>query len=90
MAWPPAEAPRRSPPRHTDQGTHRFTFLLAAAPELPAAELDRIARQLAQPPIAFTRTEGVDRPPWGDVPPERLWTQAEKRAAGGREDAAGI
>jgi alpha-mannosidase len=90
MAWPPLEAPRRSRPRHTDQGEHRFAFLLAAEPELPVPLLDRLARQFAQPPVCFSRTEGVDRPPWGDVPPRQLWTQAEKRAAGTSDDTAAI
>ena len=33
-----------------------------------------------QPPIAFDRYAGMDRPPWGAQAPRRLFTGAEERA----------
>ncbi len=47
--------------------------------------LHTAARQQAQPPIVFDRYEGLERSPWGNSPPRRLWTAAEQRArASGR------
>jgi alpha-mannosidase len=72
MAWPPHESERRAQARHTDQGEHRFSFELMASPALAAAAVARAARQQARPPFAFTRYEGLARPPWGPVPPAKL------------------
>lgn len=79
MAWPAIPSSRRAAARHADQGVHRFTFQLHTATELREAALDGIARAQMQPPIAFSRYEGVERPTWGDAPPRKLWTEAEKR-----------
>jgi alpha-mannosidase len=70
---------------HTDQGPHVFSFVLMPGAPLDAAALATAARQLAQPPVAFDRYEGLGRPPWGAQAPRRLWTGAEQRAeAAGR------
>jgi alpha-mannosidase len=60
------------PAVHTDQGRHTFAFTLRCSGGLSDWLLHRQARQLAQPPIVFSRYEGLDRPPWGSVPPEHL------------------
>ncbi len=54
---------------HTDQGQHTFDFTLCADQNLGAKELNRMARQQAQPPVVFDRYEGLDRLPWGNSPP---------------------
>jgi hypothetical protein len=79
MAWPPLPSDRKAAVRHTDQGEHRYSFRLLTAPSLPADDLDRLARAQQQPPISFSRYEHVSRPPWGDVPPRKLWTEGERR-----------
>jgi hypothetical protein len=53
--------------------------LLPGAP-LEKTVLETAARQLAMPPIAFDRYEGMNRQPWGAQAPRRLWTGAEQRA----------
>jgi alpha-mannosidase len=59
--------------RYTDQGEHHFAFQLqAGSTRLSDSALDRAARQMAQPPIVFDRYEGLNRPPWGAVPPPHL------------------
>lgn len=65
---------------HTDQGPHRFGFLVHPGAPADAERLETAARQLAMPPVAFDRYEGLDRPPWGAQAPRRLWTGAEQRA----------
>lgn len=65
---------------HTDQGPHRFAFLLVPGAPLDAAALATAARQLVQTPVVFDRYEGLARPPWGAQAPRRLWTGAEQRA----------
>ena len=78
MAWWPIASSRRSESRHTDQGEHELSFRLV----LGGAEsglLESLARRQLQPPVVFSRYDGVDRPPWGAVPPERLWTEGERR-----------
>jgi alpha-mannosidase len=65
---------------HTDQGTHRFQFILRAGTKLSPESLHTEARHLVQPPIIFDRYEGMNRPAWGKVPPRHLWTDAERRA----------
>ena len=70
---------------HTDQGPHSFHFIIQAGTMLEDEALHTAARQQAQPPIVFDRYEGLERPPWGNSPPRRLWTAAEQRArASGR------
>ena len=70
---------------HTDQGPHSFHFIMQAGTMLEDEALHTAARQQAQPPIVFDRYEGLERPPWGNSPPRRLWTAAEQRArASGR------
>jgi alpha-mannosidase len=70
---------------HTDQGSHKFAFLLVPDAPLDAVTLETAARQLVQPPVVFDRYEGLARPPWGPQAPRRLWTGAEQRAeAAGR------
>jgi len=66
---------------HTDQGPHSFHFfIIQAGTMLEDEALHTAARQQAQPPIVFDRYEGLERPPWGNSPPRRLWTAAEQRA----------
>ncbi len=57
---------------HTDQGNHTFAFIVLCGGDLSDQFLQRTARQTAQPPIVFNRYEGLDRPPWGSVPPKHL------------------
>jgi alpha-mannosidase len=83
MAWPPIPSVRRAAARHTDQGEHEFSFQLHFG-QASAAELEAAARQQLQPPVVFSRYDAVDRPPWGAAPPERLWTEAERRNSRGR------
>jgi len=64
---------------HTDQGVHRFSFLLRFASALTAAELALAARREAQPLVVFDRYEGMNRPAWGGVPPRGLWGAAMLR-----------
>ena len=65
---------------HTDQGSHTFEFYLCVGEELKANVLNTMVGQQAQPPVVFDRYEGMDRPPWRNAPPRRLWTPAELRA----------
>lgn len=65
---------------HTDQGQHTFDFTLCAGRTLEATQLNRLARQQAQPPVVFDRYEGLERPPWGNRPPRPLWLASEQRA----------
>jgi alpha-mannosidase len=66
----------------TDQGSHRIDLRLWPwSGDAPAdAELHSAACALLQRPIVFDRYEGLDRPPWKNAPPRRLWTPAEHRA----------
>ncbi|HET7572043.1 MAG TPA: hypothetical protein VFJ77_05160 [Gaiellaceae bacterium] len=82
MGWPPLESPRRAHAPHTDQGEHRFSFRMLAAPALADAELERAARAQTRPPVAFSRYDGLARPPWGAVPPPKLRGRAEQRLLG--------
>lgn len=63
----------------TDQGTHVFELVLLSARSLADAHLHTAARQLGQPPLVWDRTDGMNRPPWGNRPPRALWTPAEER-----------
>jgi alpha-mannosidase len=65
---------------HTDQGPHEFSLVLLPGAPLEKTVLETAARQLAMPPIAFDRYEGMNRQPWGAQAPRRLWTGAEQRA----------
>ncbi len=65
---------------HTDQGEHTFDFRLYASESLDATMLGTQARQQSRPPILLDRYEGMDRPPWKNNPPKRLWLPAEHRA----------
>jgi alpha-mannosidase len=64
---------------HTDQGVHRFSFLLRFGSGLIGADLALAARREGQPFIVFDRYEGMDRPAWGPVPPRGLWGPAMLR-----------
>ena len=61
-----------------DQGEHTFEFRLRPAAD--DATLAAEAAAMARPPIVFDRYTGMNRPPWGDSPPRRMWTGAEQRA----------
>jgi alpha-mannosidase len=65
---------------HTDQGPHKFDFVLWVGEQLEATRLHTAARQQMQPPVVFDRYEGMDRPPWGNSPPRALWLGAVERA----------
>jgi alpha-mannosidase len=65
---------------HTDQGRHGFELILWPARDLAEVALATAARQQAQPPVVFDRYEGLDRPPWGDVPPPAFRLEAVRRA----------
>jgi len=65
---------------HTDQGPHTFHFMLQAGDGLDNEALHTRARQQAQPPIVFSRYEGLSRPPWPNTPPRQIWGAAEQRA----------
>ncbi len=43
---------------HTDQGTHTFRFLIV--PDAEPVGLDRLAKRLAQPPLGFDWTGGME------------------------------
>lgn len=60
--------------RHADQGEHEFTFVLRTDQTTAESALAARHRQLASPVITFDRYEGMNRPPWGDNLPRRLWT----------------
>ena len=63
MAWPGGDPPIYH--RHntyTDQGVHDLRFELHFGETLPDSTLDIAARRMAQPPIAFDRTERLRRP----------------------------
>ena len=62
----------------TDQGQHTLDLMLCPAQD--DAALHALGRRMARPPVVFDRYEGMNRPPWGDSPPRRLWTGAEQRA----------
>ena len=66
----------------TDQGRHALEFLIVpgTGEELSDARLNGLALDMVRPPIVFDRYEGMNRPPWGDDPPRRMWTGAEQRA----------
>jgi len=73
------EYPPGSTIHHTDQGVHRFEFhILLGAQE--RSRLDAEHRFMVCPPIIFDRYEGMNRPPWGNQPPRRLWTPDIPRA----------
>ena len=65
---------------HSDQGAHRFEFVLEVGETLSTEALDVHAANLAHAPVVFDRYEGMQRPPWGNDVPRRLWTGAEQRA----------
>ena len=65
---------------HTDQGPHRFDFVLYPGEALTVGALEVIASQAAHRPVVFDRYEGMQRPPWGNNVPRSLWTGAEQRA----------
>ena len=65
---------------HTDQRQHTFDFTLCADQDLEPGNLNKLARQQAQPPVVFDRYEGLDRPPRGNSPPRSLWLASEQRA----------
>jgi alpha-mannosidase len=66
----------------TDQGTLRFDLRLMVQPvwALSDARLAAHARSMATRPVVFDRYEGMNRPPWGNNTPRRLWTPSEHRA----------
>ena len=63
-----------------DQGEHVFDFELHAGEDLAERDLHAAARQLGQPPLVWDRTEGMDRPPWGNRPRAGCGPGAEERA----------
>ncbi|CAN5869496.1 hypothetical protein BH24DEI2_BH24DEI2_06750 [soil metagenome] len=65
---------------HSDQGEHRFEFVLELGETLDTEALAARAASMAHPPVIFDRYEGMQRPPWGNDVPRRLWTGAEQRA----------
>ena len=69
-----AEVPEPAAQRawHTDQGNHTFAFTFRCGDDVSDGLLHRQARQTAQPPVVFNRYEGLDRPPWGNIPPQHL------------------
>ena len=38
------------------------------------AQLDEVWKFQTEPPVIFDRYQGMNRPPWGNYPPRRLWT----------------
>lgn len=66
----------------TDQGVLRFDLRLMLLPlrELSDAQLTAQSELLVTPPVVFDRYEGMNRPPWGNNTPRRLWTPSEHRA----------
>lgn len=93
MAWMGKEPPvYAGHDWHTDQGWHSFAFTLHAGHDLRERTLRSAARQQVQPPIVFSRYEGMKRPPWEGPPPRHMWMAAEERAlADGRlQDLADI
>lgn len=60
--------------RHSDQGWHQFHFILRLDETFDPTACDRTSDQQAKPPVAFDHCEGMNRPPWGNAPPRRLWT----------------
>ncbi len=60
----------------TDQGEHTFALTLCVGDEqddaLNIPALQTLARQQVQRPIVFERYEGMNRPAWGNQPPEHL------------------
>lgn len=64
---------------NTDQGVHRFEFrILLGKPSVK--DLDAAHRFMVCAPVVFDRYEGMNRPPWGNNPPRRLWTPDIPRA----------
>ncbi len=75
MAWtgdpdPPPAFSRR----HSDQGWHQFHFILRADDAFDPARMTHSTPPAATAPVAFDHCEGMNRPPWGNAPPRRLWT----------------
>jgi alpha-mannosidase len=64
---------------HTDQGVHRFAFVLHFAAALAEADLAAALNRSAAPLVVFDRYEGMNRPAWGPVPPRGLWGPAMLR-----------
>jgi alpha-mannosidase len=66
----------------TDQGLHHFEFQILLGSAVPWHDdfLHARAAAMAQPLVIFDRYEGMNRPPWKNNPPRRLWTAAEERA----------
>jgi alpha-mannosidase len=67
-----------------DQGEQAFEIALQFGAHLQAGDLERAARQQVQAPIVFDRYEGMNRPAYGDNPPDHVLTWTEDKAKGGR------
>ena len=79
MAWSGAEGTVHvGRDAFTDQGVHRLYFEIGPAQSDEA--MDAAANRIATSPVVFDQYEGMNRPPWGNHPPRRLWTPAEHRA----------
>ena len=80
MAWGGGD-PRTYAGRdqHTDQGCHRFALNFHTGERLTESDLAAVLGRVAQPLVVFDRYEGMDRPPWGPVPPRGLWGPAMLR-----------
>jgi alpha-mannosidase len=65
-----------------DQGEHQFDFVFQFGTEIRTADLVQASRQQGQPPIVFNRYEGMNRPAYGDNPPEHVLNQYERKTRG--------
>lgn len=75
MAW--AGQPGISPKsihRVTDQGVHEYSWILRVDPIIDPALAHRRCSEQVKEPVSFDRYEGLNRPPWRNAPPRRLWT----------------
>lgn len=64
----------------TDQGVHRFDFCFLLETQITPEQLEIKTACKLQPPVVLDRYEGMNRPPWKNNCPKRLWTGAEQRA----------
>lgn len=83
MAWSGSDASLHTGrDTFTDNGEHHIKFIFQPLQmETPCdAALHQIADTVVQPLVLMDRYEGMNRPPWGNAPPRRLWTPAEVRA----------
>ncbi|HSP41494.1 MAG TPA: hypothetical protein VLO11_01365, partial [Luteolibacter sp.] len=75
MAWTgDSHLPAAMSRCHSDQGWHRFHFILRADDTFDPARCARISDHQTMPPVVFDHYQGMNRPAWGNAPPRRLWT----------------